>query len=312
MTATTPTAPTTRMTTQAWRSVALFVAIAIVGAWLVASPLWFSGLGLETPGVGVILIAMMFVPTIAAIIASRVYRGEEGFLRLTTFRPRRRFSKWIGYAILAWLGTIALTVAATLLAAAFGWIRLDLVEFSGFAETISLATGGADLIMPVQALLMVQLATLVFLPLINIIPAMGEEIGWRGFMQTRLLPLGQWPAVLITGVVWGLWHAPVILLGYNYPDQSPILALALMVVFTTLLSVLFGWLTIASGTVWTAGIAHGFINGVAALPVLLLAAGSSFDNLTGSILGYPGWIVMGVLIALLVALRKWPVRRAEQ
>jgi membrane protease YdiL (CAAX protease family) len=307
MATTPPTAP--QMTAQAWRSVAVFVAIAIAGAWLVASPLWFSGLGLETPGVAVILIAMMFVPTLAAIVAARVDRRDEGFFRTTTLRPSRRFSKWVGYAILAWLGTIAVAVAAIAVAAAFGWIRLDLAEFSGFAELYALPTGEGELIVPMQTLVFVQLLTLVLVPFINVIPAMGEEIGWRGFLQTRLLPLGQWPAVLITGVVWGLWHAPIVLLGYNFPGQNPFLALLLMVVFTTLVSVLLGWLTIASGTVWTAGIAHGFINGVAALPVLLLAAGSPFDNLTGTLLGYPGWIVFGLLIALLVVLRKWPVRR---
>src|SRR5690554_817550 len=293
------------------RGVAVFLAIAFVGAWLVALPLWFSPDGLASPFATLVLVAMMFMPAIAAIIAHRVARSPEGFLRETTLRPRRRFRNWWGYILLAWLVPIVFVVAATAVAAAFGWIRLDLVEFSGFALTLQGALGGMDLGVPVQAIVITQLVTLLFIPIVNAIPAMGEEIGWRGFLQARLLPLGQWPAVLITGVVWGLWHAPVVLLGYNYPGQNPFVALLLMVVFTTLVSVLLGWLTLRSGTVWTAGIAHGFINGAAGLPVLLLAAGSSYDNLTGSLLGYPGWIVMAIAIVALVALRKWPVRQEK-
>ncbi|MCW4385694.1 CPBP family intramembrane metalloprotease [Salinibacterium sp. SYSU T00001] len=290
------------------RGVALFITIAFIGAWLVASPLWFSAEGLAAPYSPLVLIAMMFVPTVAAAIAAKVFPAEEGFLRETTLRPRRRFRRWWGYLLIAWFGPLLLVVAAVAVAAALGWIRLDLVNFSGFELALEATLGQAAQGLPIQAIVIAQLVSLVFIPFVNAIPALGEEIGWRGFLQARLLPLGQWPAVLITGVVWGLWHAPVILLGYNYPEQNPFLALLLMVVFTTLVSVLLGWLTIASGTVWTAEVAHGFINGAAGLPALLLAAGSPFDNLTGSLLGYPGWIVFALAIGVLVGLRRFPVR----
>lgn len=48
----------------------------------------------------------------------------------------------------------------------------------------------------------------------------GEEIGWRGFLQNRLMAeYGLWPSVLIMGLVWGLWHAPLALKGYNLPQH---------------------------------------------------------------------------------------------
>lgn len=299
------------MTSTDRRGIALFLVIAFSGAWLVALPLWFSESGLASPWATPLLVAMMFTPAVAALIAAKVFPAEQGFLRETTLRPRRRFRHWWGYIVVAWLGPILVVVAAAAVAAAVGWLQLDLTEFSGFALTLEGALGGAELPIPVQGIVVAQLVSLLFIPLLNVIPAMGEEIGWRGFLQARLLPLGQWPAVLITGVVWGLWHAPVVLLGYNYPEQNPVVALLLMVVFSTLVSVLLGWLSIASGTVWTAGIAHGFINGAAGLPALLFAAGSDLDNLTGTVLGYPGWIVVGAIIVLLVALRKWPVRARD-
>lgn len=293
------------------RPIALFTALALAGAWLVASPLWISGQGLTMPGATVLLIVMMFVPALAARLTEAILPSGERFLALTTLRPARPFRRWLPYAILAWLGPLGVMAAALLLAAALGVYRFDLVGFGGATAMFDDLSGGVPLPMPIGLLVLIQLLSLPIAPLINVIPALGEEIGWRGYLQQRLMPLGQWPAVLITGVIWGLWHAPVILLGYNYPGYPPFAALGMMVVFCVLVSVLLGWLTIASGTVWTAAIGHGFINGVAGAAVLVSAA-QPIDPAAVGLLGWTGWIVMALLIALLVVLRRFPVRRAAE
>jgi membrane protease YdiL (CAAX protease family) len=287
------------------RPLALFLVLSFGGAWLVASPLWLNGQGLATPGSIVFLVAMMFIPALAARVTEWVLPSGTPFLKLTTLKPARPFRRWIGYAVIAWLAPIIMTAASLLIASLLGVYQFDLVNFSGAAKTLSQLPGGSALPVPIETLVGIQLVSLLFAPALNVIPALGEEIGWRGYLQQRLLPLGQWPAVLLTGVAWGLWHAPVILLGYNYPGYPPALALTLMVIFCTLLSVLLGWLTIASGTVWTAAIAHGFINGVASLGMLVAAAGP-IDTAAAGLLGYSGWAVMMLLIILLVALRRFP------
>jgi membrane protease YdiL (CAAX protease family) len=53
---------------------------------------------------------------------------------------------------------------------------------------------------------------------INVIAALGEELGWRGLLLRELSPLGFWRVSLLTGFVWGLWHAPLIVQGHNFPD----------------------------------------------------------------------------------------------
>ncbi|AWB90368.1 CPBP family intramembrane metalloprotease domain-containing protein [Salinibacterium hongtaonis] len=292
------------------RPILLFVAIAFGGAWLVALPMWLSGEGLAHPFASLLLIVMMFTPAIAALISARVFRSGESFARETTLRPSRPFRQWWGYGLLAWFGPLLVTLLAIGIAVAIGGLTLDLVNFSGFADTLDAATGGEALPVPIQVLVAVQLVSVLFLPIINVLPALGEELGWRGFLQARLLPLGQWPTVLITGVLWGLWHAPVVLLGYNYPGYAPVLALLMMVVFTTLTSVLLGWLTLSGGTVWLAAIAHGFINGVGGLS-LLVAASGPVDPFTSGLLGLPGWIAMALLIVLLVVLKRFPVRQKQ-
>jgi membrane protease YdiL (CAAX protease family) len=51
---------------------------------------------------------------------------------------------------------------------------------------------------------------------INGLFALGEELGWRGFLWDRLRPYGLKGKVLL-GIIWGLWHAPIIALGFNFP-----------------------------------------------------------------------------------------------
>ena len=160
----------------------------------------------------------------------------------------------------------------------------------------------------IQVLVLVQLAWPAVAPILNAIPTFGEEYGWRGYLLPALLPLGQWRALILDGVIWGLWHAPVIALGYNYP-LHPILGIALMCVFTTLFGIILGWTRLATGSIWPAVIGHGALNGSAGLAVLLAQANTTVDTALATILGVAGWVVMLLVIALLVLARQLPVRR---
>jgi membrane protease YdiL (CAAX protease family) len=68
--------------------------------------------------------------------------------------------------------------------------------------------------------------------LVTTVPTFGEEFGWTGYLLPRLLPLGRWRAALLYGVAWGLWHAPVIVGGHNYPGH-PVAGVLAMCGFTT-------------------------------------------------------------------------------
>jgi membrane protease YdiL (CAAX protease family) len=91
--------------------------------------------------------------------------------------------------------------------------------------------------------------------------ALGEEIGWRGFLYPRLrAKLGDTLAVLAVGVIWGVWHAPLLLLGYNYPTLAPGWRLVWMSVFCIELTAILAWVRQRSRSVWPAAIGHGTVN----------------------------------------------------
>jgi membrane protease YdiL (CAAX protease family) len=167
---------------------------------------------------------------------------------------------------------------------------------------LPVSSGMLVLIQIVQALLLG--------PLINVIFTMGEELGWRGFLLPRLLPLGQWKALLISGLIWGIWHAPAIAQGHNYPDH-PILGILLMTVFCILVGIIIGWMYLKARSPWVAALAHGSINAWAGLPYLFLVPG--FDTvLGGTLTSLPGLVVMGLFIGWLMLTKRLPVQVREE
>ena len=283
-----------------WTAVIVFVVIACGLAWLVALPLWLSGDGLSNPLFPVIAVAMMFTPMIAAlVVVFFVQKPRPGsipeYLGLWPLRPAKRTLWMIVFGL---FGSVLLVVATVFLAAALGLVKLDLVNFSGFAAAITAATGSTSVV-PVGALVVIQLLTIPFGALINSFVTIGEEVGWRGWLLPSLLPLGTWPALLISGAIWGFWHSPLILLGYNF-NQPNLFGVALMIVGTMFLGVLIGWLRLRTASVWPSVVAHGAFNAAGGLILLVVAAGSPVDLVSVGPLGWVSWIVMAVVIVVLV------------
>jgi membrane protease YdiL (CAAX protease family) len=278
------------------------VALAYALAWLVCLPLWLRGQGLTQPTTTICAVLMMGTPALAAVVVHRIL-GRGRLLDVLGLRPGP-WRRWLPYAFLAWLGPVLLTLVALALAAAFGVFRTDLVTFSGFAEVIAAASGDQPLPLPLGALVALSLVQVLVGAVINTVPALGEEIGWRGFLYDCLVAWPAWRRVLVTGVVWGVWHAPLILLGYNYPGLPPALALAFMVVFTTLLAGLLDWLRTASGNVYVTGLAHGAVNAAAGIALLFSAAGAPPNSASTGLLGWSGWIVLAAALMVVAVLRR--------
>lgn len=289
-------------------SVAVFAGVAFALAWVVTLPLWL-GDGLSSSLAGVLVPLMMFTPTVAALVVVFFIEKPEHKARALGLVPLKPVGRLIGYLAIALVLPIALCLLALVVGALIGLYPADFVRFAGFQQIteMQLAEAGIpELPVPIGVLVAAQFVNVVIAALfINIVPALGEEIGWRGWLLPKLLRFGPWPAILISGSIWGLWHAPVILLGHNYPGTPGWLALLAMVGFSTIMGGILGWLRLRGGSVWPAALAHSSLNAAGTLFVVFVAEDGVFDPLHANITGWSGWIIPAILLVLIVVLGKF-------
>jgi membrane protease YdiL (CAAX protease family) len=144
--------------------------------------------------------------------------------------------------------------------------------------------------------------SVVIAPILAIVITFGEEYGWRGYLQTELFKLGRRRGVLLLGVIWGAWHWPIILMGYNYPGH-PWLGVVLMTLYTTGLAVVLGYAVLRSGSVLLSAYLHGLNNQVVAY---LVAIGlRPFDAAYAFGIGTYGILSLAIVAGLVLSLPTW-------
>ena len=126
---------------------------------------------------------------------------------------------------------------------------------------------------------------------INAVFAFGEEIGWRGYLLKLFKGKKFLVAALFIGIIWGLWHAPLILHGHNYP-QHPEVGVLMMVVLCVLLTTMLMYFRLKSCSVIVPAIMHGTYNAVAGISNLLV---TPFDDLLYGCPGLAGMIMLLVV-----------------
>nr|WP_277347879.1 CPBP family intramembrane glutamic endopeptidase [Haloarcula rubripromontorii] len=128
---------------------------------------------------------------------------------------------------------------------------------------------------------------------INALVALGEELGWRGLLLRELSPLGFWRVSLLTGTVWGICHAPLILQGHNFPD-APYAGVVVMTVWTVAGTPVFTYLTVRAQSVLAPTLLHGSFNAVASLSLVSLTGAGAL--LVGPVGVGTGLIATGACI----------------
>ena len=250
----------------------LFLSLAFGAAWLISLVIALKGGLAESPmlipslnlSLAAALLAggVMMAPALANLLTRLLTREGKADLWL---RPARFGRPW-RYWLLAWV----LPAVGTILGAAL-YFALFPSTFDRGLESLRGALSAAapdQNISPWACLLMNTLQALLLAPILNALFCFGEEFGWRAYLLPKLLPLGERRAVLLTGVIWGVWHAPIIAMGHNYGFDYPgypWLGMLGMTLFCAALGTLLGWLTFKEGSVWPAVIGHGALNGIAAL-----------------------------------------------
>jgi membrane protease YdiL (CAAX protease family) len=136
--------------------------------------------------------------------------------------------------------------------------------------------------------------------LFGLILAAGEEIGWRGYMLTRLIDARVPQPVLVSGLIWGAWHLPLILSGLYAAGPNPLLSALLFMVMVTAITFLISHMRLTSGSIWPAIMLHAVWN---------LVIQEVFDVSTSGAqasvwVGESGILVMLTMIAVLPLLAR--------
>jgi membrane protease YdiL (CAAX protease family) len=141
-------------------------------------------------------------------------------------------------------------------------------KLTALAEQLKAAGVAGNLMNPFTFVLFQTLTAFLIAPLLNLVSTFGEEFGWRAFLVPELSKFGVKKALIFSGLIWGAWHFPVILMGHNYGlgySGYPWTGLLATLWVMTSFGVIFGWLALKAHSVWPAVFAHGALNGIAAI-----------------------------------------------
>jgi membrane protease YdiL (CAAX protease family) len=253
---------------------------------------WGFGMGADTP-VGFMLFSTvyMFFPLITALVLQAIDKEKFNHTGLVNFKI-----KWSW--LVAWLLPLVMTLAC--------------ICVNGLMPGVSLQYNAEQLInqyhvpeeqqelvraqlgqMPAYLMIILTLVSGLMAGIsVNALAAFGEEYGWRNYLVGALREVKFWKAALFIGVVWGIWHFPLILMGHNYPNE-PRWGVLLMVVMCILLGVIELYFVLKSKSMVVAAIMHGTYNAVAGVVIYCTLGGNDFVN---GMPGLSGFIVMAVAI----------------
>lgn len=280
-----------------WRGIGFFLAITFALTWGLWGGVYLLGGEENLPVFTVGSVLAMWCPGVAVIVCSR-YTSPMSARQLGVQRGNLdRYGS-------IYLFVVPFLVAAMILSVGLGYqeINADLEPLS--SEIVDEQYPFND---PILVTFVTIIGSFTLAALFNSLFALGEELGWRGYLLAKFAPLGMGRASLIIGLIWGIWHAPAIYMGYNYPGH-PYLGLLLMVWFTVGWSVILTWLRQETKSVLAAAFGHGLLNATAGLPLLLLL---DADSLIRAPLGVTGLVPL-TLLAIVAFGLLWRRERVER
>jgi membrane protease YdiL (CAAX protease family) len=242
---------------------------------------------------GIWVLPLMLLPAAVSVVA-RLAQGE-GF-RDVSFRLGRRSWKALLYA---WLFPVVV-----------GFIAYGTAWGTGLAEFVPPTEVFGRTFPPLVTFTFSLLPILTIAMLQTALPVAGEEIGWRGFMLTRLIDAGMPYPLLVSGLIWALWHLPLILAGVYAAGTSPLLASLLFLIGTTSAGYVLAILRLRTGSIWPVILLHSTWNPIIQGPFDWATTGPAARLWTGE----SGILTAGVLLiaALVLARSQWFVQREPE
>ena len=168
-------------------------------------------------------IVNVIMPSLVALVVVAIFEGKKGITRV--FKDQSRFKIGFKWLLLSLLGIPLIAALAVLVELNF--------ELSAFG---------------------LRTSRLIPEMIVILIIGLGEEYGWRGFLQPRLMKkFSLFNASLLVGLIWGLWHFPAYLIGTGVPKEMNFLIFLLWVL---LASLFIGWIYYHTQSVITSILVH--------------------------------------------------------
>lgn len=253
---------------------------------------WGFGIGADTPtGLMVFSSVYMFFPLITALVLQTIDKEKFNHTGLVNFKVRW---SWV----VAWLLPVVLVFLCILINGMMPGVTLE-YNSEQLINQYHVPQDQQEMVreqmgqMPAYLMMIITLVSgLAAGATVNAIAAFGEEYGWRNYLVGALRELKFWKAALFIGIVWGIWHFPLILMGHNYPNE-PRWGVLLMVVMCILLGIIELYFVLKTKSMIVAAIMHGTFNATAGIVIYFTLGGNDFVN---GMPGLSGFIVMVVTI----------------
>lgn len=274
----------------------LFVLLVLTLGWVAFLLIPFLGLTYGQNLSVVILAGAMFTPTLSNLLTRLI--TKEGFKNMY-LRPH--FKGHVKAYLLIFFGPSVLLF----LSGAFYFLIFPENFDPELTVLKAMLANGPGGISVSNLLLITVLQVILIGPVVNLIPTLGEELGWRGYLLPKLREIfSDRASLVITGVIWGIWHAPIIAMGHNYGTEyigHPWLGILAMIVFCVAMGIVEGYATIKLNSAIPAAMIHSTVNAGAALPIYL--AGSGYNPILGpSMAGLVGGIPL-IFVALVLFIK---------
>lgn len=181
----------------------------------------------------IIMVVYSFIPAILAFILNKKEGGNWKDLKF--FKPSYKGAFWAFLIPILYFGIIISTQ-----------ILLDVRTVPDLSKLGS----------PLMGTLLLVLGYPILVLLI-----LGEEIGWRGYLQEKMMySFGTFKGIFLLGLVWGIWHMPIALQGYNFPEHPYIEAFITYPLVGIALSLIIAYLGFNRYSIFIGALLHASNN----------------------------------------------------
>lgn len=250
----------------------------------------------------ILLSFFSFFPLLSSLFTRIITKDKSSWMVKPNFRKN-----WRTYLIAGFVPSALIFFGAVIYFLIFP-NHLDVTAVK-LVETYGKFGFPTDLTPTVSSIIKIGIIGILISPFIIPITifAFGEEIGWRGYLLPILMKLmRKEKAILLNSILWGIGHAPLIYLGFNYGLEywgAPYTGIVLMTLVCIALGIWLSYVTMKTNSVIPASILHGSINLIGEWPALV--AISDINPLLGpnptGIIGMIGLLISAVIILRIIS-----------